>query len=68
MIMEKLLVYFIISTLAVCIFPALAASLEVQGRAPDFEAESTMGTIRLADYLGSKNVLLAFYFKDFTSG
>ena len=42
--------------------------MDVKSRAPDFEAESTMGTIHLADYRGKKNVLLAFYFKDFTGG
>jgi peroxiredoxin Q/BCP len=36
--------------------------------APLFEAPSTDGTIRLADYRGKKPVVLAFYFKDFTSG
>jgi peroxiredoxin Q/BCP len=36
--------------------------------APLFEAPSTTGTIRLADYRGKKAVILAFYFKDFTSG
>ena len=48
--------------------PAAALALETGDKAPDFEAESTMGTIRLSDYLGKKNVLLAFYFKDFTGG
>ena len=46
--------------------PALA--LEAGDRAPDFEAPSTKGTIRLSDYRGQKHVLLAFYFKDFTGG
>ena len=46
--------------------PSLA--LEAGEKAPDFEAESTAGTVRLKDYLGSRNVLLAFYFKDFTGG
>ena len=64
--MEKQLVYFIVMALVPLLIPALAAA--VQEKAPDFEAESTKGTIRLADYLGKKNVLLAFYFKDFTSG
>lgn len=50
------------------VLPALAWSLDVGDTAPAFEAESTMGTIRLADYQGKKNVLLAFYFKDFTGG
>jgi peroxiredoxin Q/BCP len=45
-----------------------AAALEVGERAPAFEAESTAGTIKLADYQGKKNVLLAAYYKDFTSG
>ena len=66
--MEKQLVYFIVLALAAFLFPSLAASVDVQGKAPDFEAESTKGIIRLADYLEKKNVLLAFYFKDFTSG
>ena len=45
-----------------------AAAVEVGDPARAFEAQSTSGTIRLADYLGKKNVLLAFYFKDFTGG
>lgn len=45
-----------------------AAALEAGDRAPAFEAQSTAGTIRLADYQGKKNLLLAFYFKDFTGG
>ena len=48
--------------------PPAAAALEVGQPAPDFEAESTMGAVKLSDYLGKKNVLLAFYFKDFTGG
>lgn len=66
--MEKILVYFIVLALAGFVFPALAAAVDIQGKAPAFEAESTTGTIRLADYLGKKNVLLAFYFKNFTPG
>jgi peroxiredoxin Q/BCP len=46
--------------------PALA--LEMGEKAPDFEADSTAGTVKLSDYLGRKHVLLAFYFKDFTGG
>ena len=66
--MEEHLVFFGAMTLAAFLFPILAASTDVQNKAPDFEAESTKGTIRLADYLGEKNVLLAFYFKNFTGG
>ena len=66
--MEQQLVYFVLMTLAASLFPLLAVSTVVQDKAPDFEAESTRGTLRLADYLGKKNVLLAFYFKNFTGG
>jgi peroxiredoxin Q/BCP len=41
-------------------------ALEAGDKAPLFKAESTQGTISLADYLGNKNVVLAFYFADFT--
>lgn len=47
---------------------ARAAGPQAGDPAPLFEAPSTMGTIRLADYRGKKPVVLAFYFKDFTSG
>jgi hypothetical protein len=39
---------------------------EVGEQAPLFEADSNQGTIRLADYLGKKQVVLAFYLADFT--
>lgn len=39
---------------------------EVGAKAPDFEAESTSGTIRLNQYAGTRHVLLAFYYADFT--
>ena len=66
--MTKQLLFAAIALLfAVVAAPALAG-VEVGMKAPDFEAESTMGTIRLSDYLGKKNVLLAVYYKDFTGG
>lgn len=46
--------------------PARAA--EVGKTAPAFTADSSAGKIALDDYRGKKNVLLAFYFKDFTAG
>jgi P pilus assembly chaperone PapD len=46
--------------------PARAA--QVGGAAPLFEADSSAGRIALADFQGKKNVLVAFYFKDFTGG
>lgn len=48
--------------------PLDAVAVEVGQKAPDFRAESTLGPVRLADYQGKRNVLLAFYFKDFTGG
>ena len=48
--------------------PLAAFAVEAEGKAPEFEAESTAGTLKLSDYIGKKNVLLAFNFKDFTGG
>ena len=46
--------------------PARAA--QVGAEAPLFKADTSSGKITLEDYRGKKNVLLAFYFKDFTGG
>jgi len=60
---------FILFLLGPLLFlPLQAFGLSVGEKAPLFEAPSTHGTIRLADYLGKKPVILAFYFKDFSSG
>jgi predicted permease len=48
--------------------PLAVFAIEAGGKAPDFEAQSTIGPVKLSDYIGKKNVLLAFYFKDFTGG
>jgi peroxiredoxin len=45
-----------------------ASGLDVGAKAPLFEGVSTQGVVRLSDYFGKKVVVLAFYFKDFTSG
>ena len=58
----------LLSCLVLLFSPLIALALDVGDRAPPFEAESTMGTIRLDEYAGRKNVLLAFYYKDFTGG
>ena len=65
--MKRLLCCVLALLVAVAAAPALA-EVEVGMKAPGFEAESTMGTIRLSDYLGKKHVLLAVYYKDFTGG
>ncbi len=44
------------------------SNVNVGDHAPDFELDSTAGEkVRLADYQGKKNVLLAFYPLDFTA-
>jgi len=45
-----------------------AGAVDVGDRAPGFKADSTAGTIRLDDYAGRKNVVLAFYYNDFRRG
>jgi peroxiredoxin Q/BCP len=47
---------------------AHAGAAEAGKAAPVFAADSSTGKIALADYQGKKNVLLAFYFADFTGG
>ena len=60
---------FLAATVALGLAAAVPArAAQVGTAAPLFEADSSAGPIRLADYQGKKNVLLAFYFKDFTGG
>ena len=60
---------FLAATLTLCLAAAVPArAAQVGSAAPLFEADSSAGPIRLADYQGKKNVLLAFYFADFTGG
>ncbi|ARM74997.1 peroxiredoxin [Acidianus manzaensis] len=42
--------------------------LQVGQEAPDFEAESSQGKIKLSDFKGKKSVILYFYPKAFTPG
>ena len=46
--------------------PLAAFAVEVGERAPLFEGASTMGDVRLADYLGKQHIVLALYFAVFT--
>jgi hypothetical protein len=61
---------FLTIVLLVVVSAALQATgvtlLQVGDRAPDFAAESTKGKVTLPQYRGEKNVVLAFYFADFT--
>jgi peroxiredoxin Q/BCP len=62
--MKKFLVALFACFLA--LVPVLANALEVGDVAPQFEAVSDKGPINLMDYQGKKNVVLAFYFADYT--
>ena len=62
--MKKFLVVFFAGFLT--LVPILANALEVGDEAPLFEAISDKGPVNLIDYRGKKNVVLAFYFADFT--
>ncbi len=64
--MKPRFIFFLLGTLL--FLPFQVFGLSVGEKAPLFEPPSTHGTIRLVDYLGKKPVILAFYFKDFTSG
>jgi peroxiredoxin Q/BCP len=44
------------------------AKLVIGNPAPDFEADSTKGPIKLSDYQGKKNLVLCFYVMDDTPG
>lgn len=62
--MKRILVALLIS-LATFI-PGMAMALEVGTPAPLFEAISDKGPVSLQDFRGRKNVVLAFYFADFS--
>ena len=48
------------------LLPAASLGVAVGDRAPAFSAESTHGSIRLADFAGKQNVILALYFAIFS--
>jgi len=57
-----------LATSAIVALTAVGAqALEVGQKAPSFEAQSTQGTVKSADYQGRKHLVLAFYYADFTS-
>ncbi len=57
-----------LTTSAIVALKAVGAqTLGAGKKAPSFEAQSTQGTVKLADYQGRKNLVLAFYYADFTS-
>ncbi len=46
--------------------PHFALAAETGEQAPAFSGNSTQGMIKLADFLGKQNVVLALYFRAFT--
>jgi len=48
------------------LLPAVAGAAGVGDPAPDFSAESTQGQFKVADFKFKRNLVLAFYFADFT--
>jgi peroxiredoxin Q/BCP len=62
--MKNILTIFMSSFLA--LLPVYATALEIGDEAPLFEAVSDKGPVNLGDFRGKKNVVLAFYFADFT--
>ncbi len=58
--------FFILAT-ALCLSPAVAKAVGLGDKAPLFSAVSDKGEVKLGDYLGKKNVVLAFYFAINTS-
>jgi hypothetical protein len=64
MLMKKILATLLTGLLT--LVPVLVNALEVGDEAPLFEAVSDKGPVNLVDYRGQKNVVLAFYFEDFS--
>ena len=58
------LVSVLAAALVLVASPVLA--LSVGDQAPDFTAQTNQGEVSLSDYLGKKNVILAFYFAIYT--
>lgn len=61
---KKISIMAIVTALVSAAVPA--QGLEVGDKAPPFTAESNSGRVTLDDYLGKNNVVLAFYYADFT--
>lgn len=56
----------VLSTVIAALRPSNAAALQTGDNAPDFEAQSTRGSLRLSDLVLKGPVVLAFYYADFT--
>lgn len=60
-------IYLALAVLAIqALFPAPVLALVAGEKAPLFRAPSTKGPVSIEDFRGKKNVVLAYYFRDFT--
>ncbi len=69
--MPKVLKRVVAASLGAVAFPLLAAAAELKigDRAPDFSLPDQNGqVVKLSDFKGKKNVVLAFYVLAFTGG
>lgn len=65
----KLLGTLILCCFTLCLVPAQSTNLAVGDVAPDFELSDQDGNkVRLSDYAGNKNVVVAFIVFAFTGG
>jgi len=62
--MKKKLICAVV--LALFLSPAAAMAVDAGEKSVDFSGESTAGKVKLSDYLGKKNVVLALFFRAFT--
>ncbi len=59
--------YLTLAVLAIqTLFPASVFALAAGEKAPLFRAPSTQGPVGIEEFRGKKNVVLAYYFRDFT--
>lgn len=56
----------LVLTTALILAASPVLALSVGEQAPNFTAQSNQGEVSLADHLGEKNVILAFYFAIYT--
>jgi len=66
---RRLIMAALLSSVLVCLGASQVLALQVGDKAPDFSLPATtQETIKLADYLGKKPVVLFFYIGAFTGG
>ena len=60
--------YLALAVLAIqALLPGTVFALAAGEKAPLFRAPATQGPVGIEDFRGKRNVVLAYYFRDFTS-